>query len=180
MAYCWPIFFTLSIKRSSREPIARRATICLTQVPAGITLADEYSVQKEISLADIVTHVRQVGAWEQADYIDHTLARQYHYRYKQFQNPYLLSREECLAEAERMVNTSVEQSIRRSFDGPFLPVLEREDIVSFDGESWIVDSISAQMRLKIILIATFFTRLLDRVTCLSRKYLLSHFPSLEH
>ena len=75
----------------------------------------------------IFTHIRVVGAYVQAELLRDDLVRKYGYRFIEVNNPYLLTEDECLAEAEFLLNRYEESRTTLQFSMPMVPMIEIED-----------------------------------------------------
>lgn len=91
---------------------------------------------------ELITHARMMGAYVWEEFFDPDLAQRYMHRFAEVDNAMLLTRKECREEAENSVRRSEEAAFTLTFEAQWVPVLEPEDRIIVDGESWIVSSIA--------------------------------------
>ena len=84
--------------------------------------------------SDAFSHVRVVGAWEWADYIDDTLLAALGHVFRKFDNSDLMSQGECLEECEYLINEVKARMKQVSFSSEAMVLQEREDRVTVQHE----------------------------------------------
>lgn len=84
------------------------------------------------------SHLRQQGAYTEAEVIDTDVLAKYGYRFEQMQNPFLMTVDECYAEGKRTLRRIREESMSLSLSTYGHPVIETEDIVTYDGVKYRV------------------------------------------
>ena len=94
----------------------------------------------------LVSHWRQVGAWDSADAFDTDLLDLIGHRFYKDDNPDLMTEDECQVEADAALVRSQEYAHRLSVAGPYLPLLEPEDRVTINGVDWIVTSYGVEYK----------------------------------
>jgi hypothetical protein len=84
---------------------------------------------------NIKTHIRQVGAYTQAEFIRRDLIKKYGHRFDEVNNPFLMTEEECYLQAERTIQRLEEAALTQDFSADYHPLVEIEDHVTLpDGE----------------------------------------------
>lgn len=94
----------------------------------------------------VVTHVRQWGAFHEAERIWPEGIQKFGRRFVEVNNPNLYTEADCYAEAQVIINKSTEEAERISFDCQFIPVIEPEDRIRTLEGDWFVDSIQVDVR----------------------------------
>lgn len=102
---------------------------------------DEYSYARNFDPTKIITHFRQVGAYDQAEYTDEIANRKYGHKFGQGNNPYLMTPEECYVGAQRTINQALEAADTIQISGPYIPMLENEDVIDTPHGVYIIDNI---------------------------------------
>ena len=113
--------------------------------------ADIDEVVEIVDRRGLVSHWRQVGAWDSADAYDTELLDKIGHRFHKDDNPDLLTEGECQTEADAAIVRSKEYAHRLNAAMPYLPLLEPEDRVTIHGEDWIVTSYSVEIKAGAIL-----------------------------
>lgn len=110
--------------------------------------ADIYKRSVMFDRRQVATHVRVLGAYVQAKFIDYTLLSQHGDRFVEINNPFLMSEAECYRQARFEVLRRLEQATIGEFSHPLYPVLEPEDHISIDGDEheWIISGVSYEIR----------------------------------
>jgi len=106
-----------------------------------LTLADLDSVSEIIDRRGLVSHWRQVGAWDVADAWDTDLLTKIGHRFHKDDNPDLLTEDDCEREAGYSLARSKQYAHQLVTAGPYLPLLEPEDRVTINGEDWLISGI---------------------------------------
>lgn len=88
-----------------------------------------FSFRTKVDKRDLYSHVRMVGAWEQAEYVDVEAARVVGTEFRELKNPYLEDESECFFEAINAVRRMKENAFTASGTSPIHPFLERDDVV---------------------------------------------------
>lgn len=91
-------------------------------------------------LRELRTHVRQVGAYTQAEYMREDLVRKYGHRFIELNNPYLMTEEECRRQAELAIKRMEEAMIIETITSSYHPLLELEDHVTTPSGERIISS----------------------------------------
>lgn len=97
-----------------------------------------------VDLSEFYTHVRMVGAYTWAEYIDKPLAAQYGHRFEEWDNPMLFTEAECYVEAQRSVKRMEEAAITEPMSTFGLPLLEPEDRITTPYGDWLVTTIDKE------------------------------------
>jgi len=96
---------------------------------------ERYNRTIQYDTRDLKTHVRQLGAYTQAEYIRHDLVQRYGHRFAEINNPYLFTEEECYEQAQLAIKRLEERMLTERFASIYHPLLEVEDhIQTPDGE----------------------------------------------
>lgn len=96
---------------------------------------ERYSRSIQHDSRDLKTHIRQLGAYTQAEYIRHDLVQRYGHRFAEINNPYLFTEEECYEQAQLAIKRLEERMLIEKFTSIYHPLLEVEDhIQTPDGE----------------------------------------------
>lgn len=105
-------------------------------------LNEEFYVTSLISnLTDLATHIRMVGAYIWSEYFDPALSQLYGHRFREINNPMLITEGECETEAQRTIVRSQESVFQEQANMPFLPLIEPEDrIITPDGDWLMTDT----------------------------------------
>ncbi len=88
----------------------------------------------------LYTHVRQVGAYTQAEFVRPDLFKKFQHRFTELNNPFLMNVEDCYREAERSIQRMEEQATTQTFGTEATPLLEPEDHIANDDGEWIITS----------------------------------------
>lgn len=105
-----------------------------------ISIAEE-TYNRSVDTRGIYTHVRQIGAYAQAEAHDVVESQNYGHRFIEVQNPFLITRRECLIEAQKQIKRFKSDAHQYSFDAPYVPTLEFNDFVTFVNPITISDKI---------------------------------------
>lgn len=89
-----------------------------------------------VDVRGLRSHLRQQGAYVEAEVIDTENLRKYGYRFEQAQNPFLMTVEECYLEGKRSLRRMKEEAMNISFVTHGRPLLETEDVVILNGEKY--------------------------------------------
>jgi hypothetical protein len=100
------------------------------------------SVQEDTR--NIKTHIRQVGAYTQAEFLRRDLLKKYGHRFEEVNNPYLMTEEECYFQAERTIQRLEEEATQQSFSTEYHPLIEIEDHVILPEGERIISSRSVE------------------------------------
>ncbi len=109
---------------------------------ASYALMDIYNHRHLIDVREILTHVRQHGAYVYADYIDHELVKIYGHRYAEVNNPYLMNEDDCRIQAELTIRRQLEAATSEDFTTEYNPLLEPEDHITSPTGERIVNGIN--------------------------------------
>jgi hypothetical protein len=110
---------------------------------------DNSDVDQLVEIVDrrgLVSHWRQVGAWDSADAYSTDLLYKIGHRFFKDDNPDLLTEDECQTEANAAIVRTKEYAHRLSSVMPYQPLLEPEDRVTINGEEWLVTSYAVELR----------------------------------
>lgn len=102
---------------------------------------DIYEGRKALDLGQLATHVRMVGAYTWAEAVDVDMMHQFEHRFREDNNPMLMSEKECYTEAVRTLKRMREQAIAEQARTPFTPLLEPEDRVSTPNGDWLISQV---------------------------------------
>lgn len=111
------------------------------------TYTATFDRSQSVDLKDLKTHVRQLGAYEQAEYVRADLVRKYGHRFTELSNPFLITEQECLIQAELAIKRMEEEADIESFTAIYNPVLEIEDHITTPIGERIIDSKAVSFRL---------------------------------
>lgn len=96
---------------------------------------ERFSRAIQYDTRDLKTHVRQLGAYTQAEYIRQDLVQRYGHRFAEINNPYLFTEEECYEQAQLAIRRLEERMLVERFTALYHPLLEVEDhIQTPDGD----------------------------------------------
>lgn len=105
---------------------------------------DQITLRRERDNRKVVTHVRILGGWEEAEVFRSDLYANYGHRFEEVVNDNLLSAEECYSEGEQYIRKTQEEADQITITGPMLVLLEPEDHITIQGiGDYIVTEISA-------------------------------------
>lgn len=105
----------------------------------------------------IKSHIRMVGAYDQAEYLDADLSQRYGYRFTQQQNPYLMNQGACLEAARMTLKRIQEHALNESFNASVIHFLEQEDRILTPRGNRLISSIEV-VYLKPLATASIQTR----------------------
>ncbi len=105
-----------------------------------------YSHGEKVDRIGLVSHWRQIGAWETADAYDEALMAAIGHRFHKDDNPDLMTEDECETEAEQNLVRAKEYAHTVEADHPFYVFLEPEDRVTIDGDDWILTNYSTDLK----------------------------------
>lgn len=91
--------------------------------------SDLHMLASTFSLRELFTHVRMLGAYEQAEFHRPDLTARYGHRFVEVSNPYLMTVQACEAEAKREIMRMEERATTEVVSTLFTPLLEPEDHV---------------------------------------------------
>lgn len=94
----------------------------------------------------LVSHWRQVGAWDKADAFDATLLDQIGHRFHKDDNPDLLTVDDCETEAALSLTRAQEYAHTLGIRAPFCVFLEPEDRLTIDSEEWLLTGYGVQLQ----------------------------------
>lgn len=100
----------------------------------------EELVGPSVDVRGLRSHLRQQGAYTEAEIVDAEILKKYGYRFEQMQNPFLMTVDECYLEGKRALRRMVEESKSVQFTTYGRPLIEIEDIVTLDGTKYRVTS----------------------------------------
>lgn len=133
------------IKFFNRWNGALRAWKSKKNVAVAHTFANEdmYAYQRSFDKRELYSHIRILGAWTQAEYIDVDLLSKYGHRFAEINNPYILSEDDCYEKAQDQIARQKETATTEQFESQFTPHLEPEDRIRtpngdriITGQSW--------------------------------------------
>jgi hypothetical protein len=101
-------------------------------------MEDAYMYEHRIDRKALVSHWRQVGAWDTADSFDDDLMANIGHKFHKDDNPDLMTEDDCQNEADRSIIRAQEYAEVLSAAFIYCPFMEPEDVISFNGTSWIV------------------------------------------
>jgi hypothetical protein len=85
-----------------------------------------------------------MGAYIWAEAVDTDTMKIYGHRFQEVNNSMLLTQSECADEAANTLKRSQEAAFGLRTQARHIPILEPEDRIEIDGESWIVKSYQFQ------------------------------------
>lgn len=91
-----------------------------------------------VDVRGLKSHLRQQGAYTEAEVIDSEVLTKYGYRFDQVQNPFLMTVEECYLEGKRSLRRMKEESMNIGFATHGKVLIEVEDVVTVDGTKYRV------------------------------------------
>jgi len=97
-----------------------------------------YITDHTIDRTGLVSHWRQVGAWDTADAWDETLLYQIGHKFHKDDNPDLMTEDDCELEAERSIERTKEYAETQSAEFNFIPFQEPEDRIDILGTEWLI------------------------------------------
>lgn len=106
------------------------------------TFSEKYAISANVDATALVTHVRMMGAYIWAEAYDEELSALYGHRFREVDNPMLLTEGEVYIEAEKTLKRFEESAFTGSVDVPFLATLEPDDRVTINGEDWLVTDVN--------------------------------------
>jgi len=109
---------------------------------AVLGLADLDEHVETVDGRGLVSHWRQVGAWDTADAWDHDLVVKLGHRFHKDDNPDLLTEDDCQTEADLSIARAKQYAHQLTTLGPMLPLLESEDRVTICGEEWLITAMN--------------------------------------
>ncbi len=92
-----------------------------------------------------VNHVRMVGAYEEAEYVDYSKGI---HRFREEKNPYLMTVQECYREAIKQVQRYLERAKTATAQHDYRPLWEPEDVININGVDYILSSASVSLGVK--------------------------------
>lgn len=104
------------------------------------TFSDTYVFSENADIAALATHVRMMGAYIWAEAYNDELGDLGH-RFKEVNNPMLLTKADCLAEAEKTLKRFEENAYTAKTEAHLVPMLEPEDRITVDGREWLINEI---------------------------------------
>jgi hypothetical protein len=112
---------------------------------ATMVLGDVDEVIEIVDRRGLVSHWRQVGAWDSADAYNTTLLVSIGHRFHKDDNPDLMTEDDCQNEATLSLVRAQEYAHQAEVSAPFLPLLEPEDRIAVCGEDWLISSMSVNL-----------------------------------
>jgi hypothetical protein len=106
-----------------------------------LTNTDLDSLSEIIDRRGLVSHWRQVGAWDVSDAWDTDLLTKIGHRFHKDDNPDLLTEDDCEREAGYSLARTKQYAHQLVTAGPYLPLLEPEDRVTINGEDWLISGV---------------------------------------
>jgi hypothetical protein len=109
-------------------------------IPASMAIADEDIFSKNIKTdtRELYSHVRMMGAYEQAEYHDEEITRKYGHRFVETTNPYLMTPEECYHQAQEEIKRMKSAAFTSGLDMSYTPFLEPGDRVQTSDGDWLL------------------------------------------
>lgn len=110
-------------------------------------MLDEHEgMSEDVHTNQIKTHVRMVGAYDYAEYVDDTLISDYSYSFVETNNPYLMSEEDCKQEAKNEIRRRLEGSISGNVTNSAMHFLEVEDGLGVEGNARLINGLTLSYR----------------------------------
>jgi len=117
------------------------------QTAKHIYTADEgYLFNEQIDRRGLISHWRQIGAWDVADAWDEDLLQNVGHKFHKDDNPDLMTQGECQTEAEQSLIRSKEYAHTIDLEAPLNVFLEPEDRVTVRDGDWILTAYSLTLR----------------------------------
>lgn len=88
---------------------------------------------------NLYTHVRQVGAYTQAEFVRSDLIRQHGHRFVEQNNPYLMTEADCFEQARLSILRMESEALTQEFTCPITPLVEPEDRITTPDGDWIME-----------------------------------------
>lgn len=107
------------------------------------------AVSETVRMSEAVTRARVSGALPEGEQIDLDGADKFLLRFDVFQNPEILSRDDAVAEAGRLLRRNYERTNTVTLDWHTLPFLEHGDIILVDGERFVFENMSFEFAVAI-------------------------------
>lgn len=104
-----------------------------------------YTGRVNTDMSQMATHIRMVGAYTWAEALDADLIEQYEHRFREENNPMLMSEKECYNEAVRSLKRVREAAFAEQLRTPFTPLLEPEDRVSTTNGDWLISQMDQSL-----------------------------------
>lgn len=101
-----------------------------------------FSFSKQNDHGALITHARMMGAYIWSEAIDEDLIRKFGHRFQEVDNSMLLTTKECTEEANNELKRSQEAAFMAQVESHHVPLIEPEDRVETDGQTWIITDIS--------------------------------------
>jgi len=105
-----------------------------------------YSHGESVDRRQVVSHWRQVGAWDMADAYDADLMAAIGHRFHLDENPDLMTEDECEAEAAYNLDAIKENAHGLQADFPMMVFLEPEDRLTITPSDWLLSGYGVQLR----------------------------------
>lgn len=86
----------------------------------------------------ISNHVRQVGAYRQAEYVRQDLIQKQGHRFSELNNPFLMSEDECYEQARLSILRMESEAESQSIVTPFTPLLQMEDRITTPSGEFVI------------------------------------------
>lgn len=118
-------------------------------IPSAHEFTDQFAFTTSTDITELATHVRMMGAYIWVEAINNTLMRRYGQRFREVNNPMLLTEQEIGVEALRTLKRFEEQTFTADMDAIFVPMLEPEDHITANGE-WMISAISLDINMGVI------------------------------
>lgn len=113
---------------------------------ATISASRVYDHNEQRDRRGLVSHWRQIGAWDVADAYDETLMASIGHRFHKDDNPDLMSESECETEADQNLVRAKEYAHTLDTDTPTMIFTEPEDRVTIRDNEWILTSYGFQVQ----------------------------------
>jgi hypothetical protein len=94
------------------------------------TTEEADSIEEVVDTRALKTHVRLIGAYAQAEYVDTDLMRQHGHRFMEINNPYLFTEQECYEQAQLAIRRMREQAVVNTLSVLYQPLVEPEDHIT--------------------------------------------------
>lgn len=104
-----------------------------------------YTGRVSTDLSQMANHIRMVGAYTWAEALDADLVEKYEHRFREENNPMLMSEKECYTEAVRSLKRVREAANGEQVRTPFTPLLEPEDRVSTPNGDWLISQMDQSL-----------------------------------
>ncbi len=102
--------------------------------------SDSMSLELPFDRRAIFNHIRQVGAYRQAEYVREDLVQTQGHRFDELNNPFLMSEDECYTQARLSILRMESEANQIVTVSPLTPLVEMEDRITTPQGDYVVSS----------------------------------------